>query len=64
MPGTEIFRGKPAPSSGMKWTFIGKFEAPVFSAQGRSQDLKMGEWKVGPVWSRVKTHGMGDEKKV
>jgi hypothetical protein len=24
---TELFRGQPGPSSGVKWTFIGKYEA-------------------------------------
>jgi hypothetical protein len=48
----------------MKWTFIGKYEALMFSAQVRRQDLKMGEWKAEPVWSRVKTHGIGNEKKI
>jgi hypothetical protein len=43
---TESFRGQPGPSSGVKWTFIGKYEALMFSAQVRSQDVKMREWKA------------------
>jgi hypothetical protein len=48
----------------VKWTFIGKYMALMFSAQVRSQDVNMREWKAEPMWSRVNTHGMGDEKKM
>jgi hypothetical protein len=48
----------------VKWTFIGKYEALMFSAQFRSQELKMRKWKAEIVWSRVNTLGTGNEKKI